>query len=86
MCSNNQFMAASASLLPVARSAFWQRTVGKPIPSSCAMAASLNAGAEGAAKLLENQTQVSQGRRKYLKTPPAEQSRWAAVHDRYGCQ
>ena len=44
MCENSHSIAASASLLPVARSAFWQRNVGNPIPSSWAMAASLNWG------------------------------------------
>ena len=35
--------------MPVASSAFWQRTVGKPMPSSCASASALNSGNAGAA-------------------------------------
>lgn len=34
MCSNNQFIAISAPLLPVARSARFARISGKPMPSS----------------------------------------------------
>ena len=49
MCANSHSIAASGSLFPVASSAFWQRTVGKPIASNCAMAASLNWGNPGAA-------------------------------------
>jgi hypothetical protein len=49
MCENNHSIAASASLLPVARSAFWQRIVGNPIPSSWPIAASLNWGKVAAA-------------------------------------
>jgi hypothetical protein len=49
MCAKSHSMAASASAPPVARSAFWQRMVGKPMASSCAIAASSNWGAVGVA-------------------------------------
>ena len=51
MCWNSHSIAAFASLLPVARSAFWHRTVGKPMASSCAIASALNSGKAGAAVL-----------------------------------
>lgn len=44
MCSKSHCMAVSASELPVARSAFWHRIVGKPIASSWAIASALNSG------------------------------------------
>ena len=48
MCAKSHSIAASTSLLPVASSAFWHRTSGKPIASSCASAAWLNSGTTGA--------------------------------------
>ena len=44
MCAKSHSMAASGSLFPVASKAFWHRTSGNPITSSCASAASLNSG------------------------------------------
>ena len=74
MCENSHSTAASASLLPVARSAFWQRIVGNPIPSSWAFAASLNWGIAAAAvssvidqisgQTTEREREPNQGRRR----------------------
>ncbi len=48
MWPKSQFIAASASLLPVASNARWQRTSGKPIPCSWPIAASLKTTAGAA--------------------------------------
>src|ERR1700722_9218426 len=45
MCANSHSIAACASPpFPVAKSAFWQRTVGNPIPSNVAIAPASNVG------------------------------------------
>lgn len=51
MCWNSQFIAASGSLFPVARRAFWHRIAGNPMASSCDIAAALNSGIWGSGRL-----------------------------------
>ena len=47
MCAKSHSMAASASALPVARSAFLQRISGKPMAVSCKSSNSLSGGSDG---------------------------------------